>query len=321
MIWHYISSVSDHQQFNMDRGNAIEHLLLSRCAKHNKNGDLVQFLEQRYSSTGSQKNYLVLESTDGGQYFEDTKKEEQKASENAESFLSGKIIPGSHKNNKYNGLKTKNEFKKFVQQSLRLQDRVIKKLHKRSKTNPDILKGDVMRLKMCQGILMFEDFIEMNNLWKSYMRDLLENSKTIDVITAKLSSAEYVGAYFTVTHCSCPDNIGMEGIVIWESQTYILMIIPRRNNWKENISEGSLSITYSAKECLGGLRMIPKKNTRFTFGIEMKNDDTNSNRSTGDDHSDENYIYFEFIGDRLSIKSLDRANKKFKSHNVRDIEL
>ncbi|KAG0682147.1 hypothetical protein C6P40_003601 [Pichia californica] len=292
----------------MDRSNAIEHLLLSRCAKYNGSGEIIKFLEQRYSFTGPQKNYLVLEPTDGGQYLIDNQKEEQKASANAKDFLSVKSKQSNaSKDNKYNGLKTKNEFKKFVQQSLKLQDSVAKKLHKLCKKNPKILKQDVIELKICSGILKFEDFIEMNNLWKNYMKELLQNCKTIDVATSKLSSAEFVGSYFRVTHCTCPDNIGLEGIVLWESQTYVLLIIPRRNNWKDNISSNNnLEIPYTAKECLGGLRMIPKKKTRFTFDVEV---------------DDEHSIEFEFIGDRMGIRSLDRANKKFKSHNVKDIDL
>lgn len=299
----------------MDRSSVIEHLLLSRCSKFNGSGEILQFLEQRYSFTGPQKNYLILESTDGGQYNIETKKNEQKDSENVKDFLANKLKPvvGSNstqtdKQNKYHSLKTKNEFKKFIQISLKKQEKITKKLHKLSKKNPEILDSDVMRLKMCQDILKFEDFIEMNTLWKDYMKELLHNSKTIDVITAKLSSAEFVGAYFRVTHCTCPDNIGMEGIVLWESQSYILLILPRKNNWKENIIKDSIQIPYTTKECIGGLRMIPKKKTRFTFDIAVDDDDENVNE-------------FEFIGDRMSIRSVDRANKKFKSHNVKDIEL
>jgi ribonuclease P protein subunit POP4 len=295
----------------MDRSNVIEHLLLSRCSRFNENGDLLQFLEQRYSFTGPQKNYLVLESTDGGQLLEDSRKNELKESENINSFLAEKKRGSLSKNNKYSAIKTKNEFKKFVQQSLRLQENVTRKLNKLNKKNPNILKQDVVQLKICKGILKFEDFIEINNLWNNYIKELVKNSRTIDVVTAKLSTAEFVGAYFTVTHCSCSDNIGMEGIVLWESQTYILLIVPRKNNWKENISDIPIKIPYTAKECIGGLRMIPKKKTRFTFNIELGDIESES----------EEALSFEFIGDRLSIRSVDRANKKFKSHSVKDIEL
>lgn len=290
----------------MDRSDVIEHLLLSRCSKYNNNGQIIKFLEERYSFSGPQKNYLVLEPTDGGQYHIENRKEELKSKENADDFLAAKTT--QKQSNKYNPLKTKNEFKKFVQQSLKLQNNVAKRLHKMSKKNPNILCNDVSELKICQNILKFEDFIEMNNLWKDYINSLLLNSKTIDVATAKLSSAEYVGAYFKVTHSTCPDNIGLEGIVLWESQTYVLLIIPRKNNWKDNILEkDNLKIPYTAKECIGGLRMVPKKKTRFTFEVQVPNSDDS--------------IEFEFIGDRMAIKSVDRANKKFKSHNVKDIDI
>lgn len=292
----------------MDRFDVIEHLLLSRCSKYNNSGQIIKFLEERYSFSGPQKNYLVLEPTDGGQYHIESQKREQKSKENAEDFLALKTVQKHSTDNKYNSLRTKNEFKKFVQQSLKLQNNVAKKLQKLSKKHPNILSSDVSELKICENILKFEDFIEMNILWKNYINELLQNSKTIDVATAKLSSAEYVGAYFKVTHSTCPDNIGLEGIVLWESQTYILLIIPRKNNWKDNILEkDNLKIPYSAKECIGGLRMVPKKKTRFTFEVEVPNSDDS--------------IEFEFIGDRMAIRSVDRASKKFKSHNVKDIDI
>lgn len=290
----------------MDRSDVIEHLLLSRCSRFNNSGELLTFLEQRYSFTGAQKNYIVLEPTDGGQFQNEKQKKEEKDLEEGSKFLSGASSSTAQKFNKYSSIKTKNEFKKFTRRSLKLQENVAKKLHKLSKKNPKVLMGDVINLSICKGILKFEDFIEMNVLWNSYMKELLQNCKTIDVITAKLSSAEFVGAYFRVTHCTCPDSIGLEGIVLWESHTYVLMIIPRKNNWKDNISDQKLQIPFSAKECLGGLRMIPKKKTRFTFDIEI---------------DESNVLEFEFIGDRMSIRSVDRANKKFKSHNVKDIEL
>jgi ribonuclease P protein subunit POP4 len=303
-----------HIKPSMDRSNVIEHLLLSRCAKHNNNGELLQFLEQRYSFSGPQKNYLVLEPTEFSQISAENEKKAEKQKETVKDFLKEKPKTSSAgKVNKYNELRTKNEFKKFVQESMKLQHNVARKLKKLVVKNPEIRNmEDVIGLRICEGILKFEDFMEMNTLWNNYVQELISNCKTIDVITAKLSSAEFVGAYFTVTHCTCPENIGIEGIVLWESQTYILMVIPRKNNWKESISLGQ--VEYSAREMIGGLRMIPKKKTRFTFSIEVKKDEDN-----GDDEGD--FVDFEFIGDRLSIKSLDRANKKFKSHNVKDIQL
>ncbi|OWB65892.1 hypothetical protein B5S33_g2196 [[Candida] boidinii] len=51
----------------MDRKNEIEKLLLSRCSKYNKDGEILKLLEARYSVTGTQKDFLVLEGTkDGG---------------------------------------------------------------------------------------------------------------------------------------------------------------------------------------------------------------------------------------------------------------
>lgn len=289
----------------MDRINSIEQLLLSRCSRFNQTGKVLKFLEERYSFTGPQKNYLVLESTEGDEFKNEERKAEKKELASVDKYSKQKPIIFSQ--NKFDPYKTKNEFKRLIQNTLKKQKQIAKKLHKLSKSKPQILEEDVKDLKICRELLLFEDFLEMHNLWKNYMKDLIRGSKTIDLITAKLSVAEFVGAYFRVTHSFCPENIGLEGIVIWESQTYVLLIVPRRYNWKGNVPNKLPQIPYTSNDCIGGLRMIAKKSTRFVFDIEVE------------DSSD--ILPFEFIGDRMSIRSLDRANKKFKSHSVKDIEV
>lgn len=287
----------------MDRINSIEHLLLSRCSRFNQSGKLLKFLEERYSFTGPQKNYLVLESTEGNEYKTESQKQEAKKLD-SNDISKHAVKPQI---NKFDPSRTKSEFKKLIRETLKKQNGIAKKLHKLSKVRPEVLENDVKDLKICKELLLVEDFLEMHNLWKNYMKDLIKDCKTIDLVTARLAVAEFIGASFKVLHSSCPENIGLEGIVIWESKTYILLIVPRKNNWKVNVPNNLPTIPYTAKDCIGGLRMVPKKATRFVFDIEI--DD-------GDD-----ILSFEFIGDRMSIKSLDRANKKFKSHNVKDIEI
>lgn len=309
-----------HTQGKMDRGNTIEHLLLSRCSKFSDDGEKLQFLENRYSATGTQKNYLILESTDGGQSQLDTVTEQKKDNETIKHFLKSSASNTNINNqikklNKHNPLKTKNQFKLFLKKSLKHQENTIKKLNKLAKKNPELLNSNsntnILDLKICNKLLKFSDFIQLNILWNSYIDNLLDNNLKIDAVTSKLSSAEFVGAYFKVTHSSCHDYIGLEGIVLWESQTYILLIVPPKNSWKNHIHMKNINIPYSVSDQIGGLKMILKKKTRFTFEINLDSNDDTSN----------NVIEFEYIGDRMSIRSVDRANKKFKNHNVKDIEL
>ncbi|GMG19150.1 unnamed protein product [Ambrosiozyma monospora] len=307
----------------MDRKNAIERLLLTRCSKYqNDHGQLLELLENRYSLTGSQKNYLVLQSTDGGltkQEIENKvhkKKKKQKSKtisiiHSISESSAGNADAQPNSTNKYHPLKTRNEFKQFIKSNLKYQDTVTKRLKKLQKTKPQLLKTteDLADLQLCSKVLKFEDFIQINELWNKYISELIGTSNNIQTITNKLSSCEFIGALLTVTHSQCVDNIGMSGIVIWESQFNYVIVVPRKNNWKTNIESLQLPQNYSLSERIGGMRLIAKKNTRFEFSVPTSDSD------------DENVRDFELIGDRMTVRSVDRANKKFKSHAVRDIEL
>lgn len=291
----------------MDRSKAIEHILLSRCYKFQNDEQITKILEDRYTISGSQKNFIVLEPTGGaGKQASPNGRRFKKKKKCLFTLLKNPTNQQSKtQNNKHNPLKTKNEFKSFIKQSLQNQDNITRKLKQMAKKDPNVFENDVCKLHICDSILKFEDFIEMNSLWNDYIKDLLANSLNSSVITTKLSTCEFIGAYLEVIYSSCPDNIGMAGIVIWESQNSFVIVVPRKNNWKENISKDLIEIPYSAKECIGGLRVVPKKHSRFLLRVEI----------------DDGILEFEVLGDRIAVRSVDRANKKFKSHNVKDIDL
>lgn len=270
---------------------SIEHHLLSRCRRFETDEDIFTVLENRYSNTGTQKPYLILEGTDSN--INDTPVVKKKQN-----------TLGSTPKNKYDPLRVKNEFKSTIKNKMKQQDHIAKKLRIIAKRNPDILKGDVIDLRICKPLMKYEDFVDMNTLWQSYMSELIKEGTNVQVVTAKLSSAEYIGAELTVTHSLSPEQIGMRGIVIWESKDYYLLIVPRKDNWKSQIP--NVVPKFSAMECIGGLRKIQKIHTRFEFHIKV---------------SEEEKLSFEIIGDRMNIRSVDRANKKFKGHSVDDINL
>lgn len=291
----------------MDRSKTIEHLLLSRCYKFQSDEQITKLLEDRYTISGSQKNFIVLEPT--GSTGKQTLPRNKRSKKKKKSLLASLENAGDEQpniqTNKHNPLKTKNEFKSFIKRALKNQDDITRKLNQMLKKNPNIFENDVCKLHICDSILKFEDFMEMNSLWKDYVKELLAQSLNSNVITTKLSTCEFIGAYLEVVYSSCPDNIGMAGIVIWESQNSFVLIVPGKNNWKESVSKNLIEIPYSAKECIGGLRLIPKKRSRFLLKVEI----------------DDGILEFEVLGDRIAVRSVDRANKKFKSHNVKDIDL
>lgn len=286
----------------MNRNNAIERLMLSRCSRYHEDGEILDILENRYSISGLQKNYLVLESTDGGitrQQIESGKKRKRKT-------LLGSILVNEKRSNKFNPLKTKNEFKRFIKTSLASQAKAGRQLKKLLKENPVYLDNvkDVGDLSICKEVLKVEDFTQINTLWNDYIKELVGSGENISVVTGKLSSGEFIGAEVEVTHSGCIDNVGKRGIVIWESQYNFAIVVPRQQNWKSSI--GLLQPNYSANELIGGLRLINKQDTRFRFSVH---------------YDDDKCVDFEILGDRLMLRSIDRANKKFKAHSVRDINL
>ncbi|QPG75937.1 hypothetical protein FOA43_003323 [Brettanomyces nanus] len=299
----------------MNRDNSIEKLILSRCSKYNDDGQIMKVLEERYSLTGAQKNFLVLEPTDGGVTREEinhssSKKRRQQNSlpsimhslQNSQNSEKVEKRPA----NKHNPLKTKNEFKRFMKSNLALQAKIMRKLKLILKKNPHYLDKvkDLASLNLCNKILKFEDFIEINRLWNSYIKETIGSTENIMNISTKLSMCEFIGAYIEVTHSGCVDNVGKCGIVIWESQHNFVIVVPRKDGWKNKIS--LIEPKYSLSEKIGGIRLINKQDTRFKVTVNLQDNLT---------------VDYEIIGDRLMIRSIDRANKKFKSHNVRDIRL
>lgn len=141
----------------------------------------------------------------------------------------------------------------------------------------------------------FKTFLPMHEeLWVGYMRDLLniparisDSSKlTINGQAAlmKLSMADYNGAFLKVASSRNRNLIGIEGIVIWDSQKNFIMV-----------TRGKL---------IDELKIIPKKGTVFNFEIPVNDDDA---------------LSYTILGDRFKYRSNDRAGRKFKSRRCDDL--
>lgn len=294
----------------MDRTDSIEKYILSRCSRYHDDGEILKVLEDRYSLTGPQKNFLILESTTGGYHLIDHQKMKKKK-KGKRNIFKELDDPTSEpvqkrKRNKFDALKTKNQFKKFIKTNMKAQKKAVRELKRRVKSNPHYLDKvhDCAGLKICDHILKIEDFDQLHRLWNNYARESLGITNNILAMTTRLSTCEFIGAYMEISHSGNPNNVGMRGIVIWESQHNFIMVVPRTNNWKASI--GILKPNFSYSEMIGGIRIINKYDTRFKLEIGME---------------DDTFIEFEIIGDRFMVRSIDRANKKFKNHAVRDIKL
>lgn len=122
----------------------------------------------------------------------------------------------------------------------------------------------------------FNDFEPMHILWRSYMCELLATSDNAGVITGKLASADFHGAFLEVVKSKNPTNVGVKGIVTWEARTSFVMVTPDDR-----------------------LVIINKAGTVFRVnGIEGKRH------------------HFDIIGSRFMYRTADRSARKFKSHSV-----
>ncbi|CAI4289395.1 AKH_1a_G0004480.mRNA.1.CDS.1 [Saccharomyces cerevisiae] len=143
-----------------------------------------------------------------------------------------------------------------------------------------------------ESLPQYVDFVPMyKELWVNYIKELLNITKNLKTFNGslallKLSMADYNGALLRVTKSKNKTLIGLQGIVIWDSQKFFIMIV------KGNI--------------IDEIKCIPKKGTVFQFEIPISDDDDSALR-------------YSILGDRFKYRSVDRAGRKFKSRRCDDM--
>ena len=120
----------------------------------------------------------------------------------------------------------------------------------------------------------YESFIPLHNLWKDYMKDVIDFGKVTEENKAstaqqKLLKADYHGALVTVTKSKTPSLIGQTGIIIQETKN-VFKIVARDDKMKT----------------------IPKENCIFTVELE-------------------GYV-FNIQGSQFRFTAAERIHRKFK---------
>lgn len=255
-----------------------------------------ELLETRYSLTGSQRPTLVLLPTG----HDETPK--------TKSLLhkDDTIDDEQFKKRKVN---TRLEVREFLKSTMDNQKKVVKKIqeHKKSKSKEGYKPFNVVKVLNRYKIPMFEDFLPMRRLWEKYAQNLVfpdvksPESKipAKQAMLSKLASAEYTGCFMRVLESRNKNFIGVEGIVAYDTQYSFILCLPRDEDPESSPSKQ-----------IGGLRIIPKRYTLFSFDIPLPNTT---------ELMDETYVSFTLIGSRIEYRSVDRSTKKFKNHNVDDI--
>lgn len=151
----------------------------------------------------------------------------------------------------------------------------------------------------------YETFAPLHALWLGYIREVLGAGDLRGGgvnAAAKLTSADFHGAEVEVVRSSCPGRVGIKGIVVKDSR-FVFEIITRRNV----------------------LKMVPKEGTIFRVEVPLADADGKSGKEDGSDKpgrdtanlpagTNDGKFVFDIHGEQFQLRSIDRANKKFKAH-------
>lgn len=128
--------------------------------------------------------------------------------------------------------------------------------------------------------LEYDKLLPMNNLWKGYIKDLLESVSGISNQSEVLLKADYHGCLMKCTRSKCPSYVNIEGLMIQETENTFKILT------KEN-----------------QVKIIPKGGCIFHFKME-----TNKKEFT-----------IEIYGDNFRYRSFERSAKKFKRKDIIDL--
>ncbi|XP_015924686.1 ribonuclease P protein subunit p29 [Parasteatoda tepidariorum] len=84
--------------------------------------------------------------------------------------------------------------------------------------------------KLDPNATKFQNFIPINELWKQYMKNMLELKESLPSdlsnVHIKLAKADYHGCMIVVASSICPHYVGIRGIVIQETKNVFRIITP-----------------------------------------------------------------------------------------------
>ncbi|WPK26896.1 hypothetical protein PUMCH_004264 [Australozyma saopauloensis] len=260
----------------------VEKHLLSRS--YTSEAQILQILETRYAgSEAAAQPFLALVPTSS---------ESAPIKEKTETTLNrneARKPAGARK------LNVRRDMRVYIKRTLSNQRAAVSKLRQCQKKGEQI---SIENLLSSFKIPKYDEYIQLNELWKKYMSELLfleQKNPDLTLLLPRLSSADYNGCLLTVLESRDMNIIGITGIVLFDAQHLFIVVTPQKKHSDRNIS---------AAEQLGGLRFLRKKGTLFGFSLAV----------------DENeYIDFTIMGSRFELRAVDRTAKKFKSHKVEDI--
>ena len=130
--------------------------------------------------------------------------------------------------------------KEFTSEKAYIIDKFIKKNDKKNKKKQVKLNythGMIKNLK--KEKLKYDDLLVLNKMWQEYISELMNNTNNQETILNKMLKADLHGCILKVVNSTNKNNIGISGIVIFESRrTFNILTI--KNEIKTILKQGCI---------------------------------------------------------------------------------
>ena len=128
--------------------------------------------------------------------------------------------------------------KEFTNDKVYLIDKFINRSNKKNKKKQMKLNYTHDMIKsLKKEKLIYNDLLSMNQLWQDYIKDLMNNSNNEENILSKMLKADFHGAILTVMNSTNKNNIGINGIVLFESRR-TFNLLNKKNEIKTLLKNG-----------------------------------------------------------------------------------
>ena len=130
--------------------------------------------------------------------------------------------------------------KEFNSEKAYIIDKFINRNNKKNKKKQIKLNythGIIKNLK--KEKMNYDNLISLNKMWQEYMTELMNNTNNEENILNKMLKADLHGAILTVISSTNKNNIGISGIVIFESRR-TFNILTKKNEIKTILKQGCI---------------------------------------------------------------------------------
>ena len=128
--------------------------------------------------------------------------------------------------------------KEFTPDKVYLIDKFINRSNKKNKKKQMKLNYTHNMIKTLKKEKMdYDTLLSMNQLWQDYITELMNNSNNEENILSKILKADLHGAILTVINSTNKNNIGISGIVLFESRR-TFNLLNKKNEIKTILKNG-----------------------------------------------------------------------------------